>query len=127
MNTGSTTPECALRAAEAVEEGNRAGQIETRGIDFIPAPERHGRPFELFWVWMGANINYLSFAFGGLLIIIGLSVWEAVAVTLLGNLWWIAVGWLSISGPHPAPRASPSCGHSSEFAATGSSGPARDW
>lgn len=73
--------------------------IEVRGIDFIPDEERHGHPFDLFWVWMGSNVNYLSFTFGGLLILIGLSVWEAIIVTVLGSLWWIAVGWLSVSGP----------------------------
>ncbi|WGW12302.1 cytosine permease [Saxibacter everestensis] len=99
MNGESTTPANSSAPGEVVEETNRAGHIETRGIDFIPGPERHGRPFELFWVWMGANVNYLSFAFGGLLIIIGLSVWEAVVVTIIGNLWWVAVGWLSVSGP----------------------------
>lgn len=73
--------------------------IEVHGIDYIPSQERHGRPFELFWVWMGSNVNYLSFVFGGLLILIGLTVWEAIIVCVLGNLWWIAVGWLSVSGP----------------------------
>ena len=87
------------------DDGARAAQpapsspIEVRGIDFIPDDERHGRPFDLFWVWMGSNVNYLSFTFGGLLILIGLSVWEAIIVTVLGSLWWIAVGWLSVSGP----------------------------
>ena len=59
--------------------------VEVHGIDYIPSQERHGRPFELFWVWMGSNVNYLSFVFGGLLILIGLTVWEAIAVTILGR------------------------------------------
>lgn len=75
------------------------GLIETRGLDYIPSAERHGKPFDLFWVWMGANVNYLSFVFGGLLILIGLSVWEAIVASVIGNLWYLAVGWLSVSGP----------------------------
>lgn len=86
-------------AADGNKRGASSSLVEVHGIDFIPHEERHGRPFDLFWVWMGSNVNYLSFTFGGLLILIGLSVWEAIIVTLLGNLWWIAVGWLSVSGP----------------------------
>ncbi|GAA1496816.1 purine-cytosine permease family protein [Paeniglutamicibacter kerguelensis] len=99
MNRESEAFAHSSATGEALEDTNRAGHIETRGLDFIPGPERLGRPFELFWVWMGGSVNYLSFAFGGLLILIGLSVWEAVVVTIIGNLWWIAVGWLSVSGP----------------------------
>lgn len=81
------------------EQRDTPGHIESHGLDYIPAEERHGRSVDLFWVWMGANVNYLSFTFGGLLILIGLSVWEAIVVTIVGNLWYIAVGWLSVSGP----------------------------
>ncbi len=99
MNRESEAFAHSSATGEALEDTNRAGHIETRGLDYIPGPERHGRPFELFWVWMSGNVNYLSFVFGGLLILIGLSVWEAIIVTIIGNLWWIAVGWLSVSGP----------------------------
>ncbi|HEY9266149.1 MAG TPA: cytosine permease [Mycobacterium sp.] len=93
---GNTVPrEDGVPASQPVH----SSPVEVRGIDFIPDAERHGRPFDLFWVWMGSNVNYLSFTFGGLLILIGLNVWEAIIVTLLGSLWWIAVGWLSVSGP----------------------------
>ncbi|MFF2388086.1 purine-cytosine permease family protein [Agromyces sp. NPDC058104] len=78
---------------------DRAGRIETRGIDVVPEAERHGRPSSLFWVWASANVNYLYFAFGGILILLGLPLWEALAITVIGNLWWIAVGWLAVSGP----------------------------
>jgi nucleobase:cation symporter-1, NCS1 family len=78
---------------------DRAGHIEQHGIDVIPASERHGRPRELFWVWMSANVVYLYFVLGGVLVLLGLSVWEALAITVIGNLWWAAVGWLAVSGP----------------------------
>lgn len=32
--------------------------IERHGVDLIPDAERHGRPFELFWVWLGGNIIF---------------------------------------------------------------------
>ena len=69
------------------------------GIDVIPPAERHGRPRELFWVWMSANVVYLYFVLGGVLVLLGLSIWEALAITVVGNLWWAAVGWLAVSGP----------------------------
>jgi nucleobase:cation symporter-1, NCS1 family len=78
---------------------DRAGHIETHGADFIPDSERHGRPRELFWVWMSANVVYLYFVLGGVLMLLGLSLAEALAITVVGNLWWAAVGWLAISGP----------------------------
>jgi purine-cytosine permease-like protein len=78
---------------------DRAGHIETHGIESIPESDRHGRPSGLFWVWMSANVGYLYFVIGGVLMLLGLSIWEALAVTVLGNLWWAAVGWLAVSGP----------------------------
>lgn len=73
--------------------------VEVRGTDYIPADERHGRPRSLFWVWMSANVVYLYFVFGGVLMLLGLSLWEALLVSVIGNLWWIAIGWIATSGP----------------------------
>jgi NCS1 family nucleobase:cation symporter-1 len=100
----SASPDPATLAAPADQAGqapatDRAGHIEQHGIDVIPASERHGRPRELFWVWMSANVVYLYFVLGGVLVLLGLSVWEALAITVIGNLWWAAVGWLAVSGP----------------------------
>jgi purine-cytosine permease-like protein len=89
----------AMTAQAAEPSTDRAGHIETHGADYIPASERHGRPRELFWVWMSANVVYLYFVIGGVLMLLGLSLWEALAITVAGNLWWAAVGWLAISGP----------------------------
>lgn len=95
----STTTQPAPPGAPSPAPQYSTAHVEVHGLDYIPSAERHGRPFDLFWVWMGANVNYLSFVFGGLLILIGLSLWEAIIVTVIGNLWYIAVGWLSVSGP----------------------------
>ena len=48
---------------------------------------------------MSANVVYLYFVLGGVLMLLGLSIWEALAITVVGNLWWAAVGWLAVSGP----------------------------
>lgn len=76
-----------------------AGHIEVGGIDVIAADQRHGRPAGLFGIWAAANVTYLYIVYGGLLVVLGLQVWEALIICVLGNLWWFAVGWVSISGP----------------------------
>lgn len=78
---------------------DRVGHVETHGIEHIPASERHGRPSGLFWVWTSANVGYLYFVVGGVLTLLGLPLWEALAITVVGNLWWALVGWLAVSGP----------------------------
>lgn len=92
--TGATAPDRA-----AAPPSDRVGHVETNGIDHIPAAERHGRPSSLFWVWMSANVGYLYFVVGGVLMLLGLPLWEALAITVVGNLWWALVGWLAVSGP----------------------------
>jgi NCS1 family nucleobase:cation symporter-1 len=89
----------APHAESALEPGDVAGHIETRGIDYIPESERHGRPRALFGIWAAANVLYLNFVFGGILILLGLGLWEALAICVLGNLWWFVIGWIAISGP----------------------------
>ncbi|MFE0171301.1 purine-cytosine permease family protein [Streptomyces sp. NPDC059002] len=87
----------ALGATEPTVD--RAGRIEAHGIDHIPDGERHGRPRELFSVWAAANVNYLSLVIGGALVLMGLSLWQAIAVIVVGNLFWLLTGVLAISGP----------------------------
>ncbi len=73
--------------------------IEARGIDRVPLEERHGKPSDLFWVWAAANVNYLYIVLGGLLMVFGLNVWQGLAVVVVGNLFWAAIGLLAVSGP----------------------------
>ncbi|SFS14820.1 Purine-cytosine permease [Microbacterium sp. cf046] len=89
----------AQHAAESSQPGDVAGHIETRGIDYIPSGERHGRPSALFGIWAAANVLYLNFVFGGILILLGLGLWESLVICVLGNLWWFVIGWIAISGP----------------------------
>ena len=43
------------------------GQLETRGIDYIPAVERNSRPANLAWTYFGAQFGYAVYVLGGLL------------------------------------------------------------
>ncbi|WP_051942714.1 purine-cytosine permease family protein [Streptacidiphilus rugosus] len=89
----------AHRPAQQAEPHDFPGRIEARGIDWIPPAERHGHPRELFWVWLAANITYLYFVLGGTMILLGLSVWQSLAVVVAGNLLWLGVGALAVTGP----------------------------
>lgn len=78
---------------------NEPGKIEAHGSDFVQESERRGSPRSLFAVWAGSNVTYLYFVIGGLLVLFGLNVVQAIAVIIAGNLVWLGVGYLSISGP----------------------------
>jgi nucleobase:cation symporter-1, NCS1 family len=75
------------------------GRIETHGIDLIAHGERRGHPRELFAVWAASNVTYLYIVIGGALILLGLGVWQALAVVFAGNAFWALVGLLAVSGP----------------------------
>ena len=87
------------RAGTPPSASDRAGNVEAHGIDHIPEHERHGRPRDLFAVWAAANVNYLSLVVGGSLVLMGLSLAQALAVIVVGNLFWLLTGWLAVSGP----------------------------
>ncbi|MEU6624503.1 cytosine permease [Streptomyces litmocidini] len=95
----STIPDPGAARAEVTPPADRPGRIEAHGIDHIPDSERHGHPRELFSVWAAANVNYLSLVIGGALVLMGLGLWQAVAVTAVGNLFWVLTGLLATSGP----------------------------
>ncbi|MFF0475671.1 purine-cytosine permease family protein [Streptomyces sp. NPDC004284] len=96
----STIPDPGAARAEVTPPvSDRPARIEAHGIDHIPDSERHGHPRELFSVWAAANVNYLSLVIGGALVLMGLSLWQAVAVTVVGNLFWLLTGFLATSGP----------------------------
>ena len=73
--------------------------IELHGIDPIADQERHGRPFELFWVWFAANIGILGIVYGAILTAFGLNLWQSALVALAGSAGsFLLVGVLSAAG-----------------------------
>ena len=80
-------------------ETDRVGRVETRGIEVIPESDRHGHPRELFYVWMTANITVLYLVFGGLMLVFGLPLWQAILAVILGNLAYIFIGMAATVGP----------------------------
>jgi purine-cytosine permease-like protein len=95
----TTTPPASCTRPLGERGSERAGQLETRGIELIPADERGGRPRQLFAVWAAPNVSYLSFVVGATLILMGLTLPQAIGVILVGNLLWICTGTVAASGP----------------------------
>ncbi len=81
-----------------IPDGDQFGHVEARGIDHIPDAERHGRARELFLVWMAPNIMYLDVILGGAMMKLGLGIWPAIGVIVVGNAYWLLVGLVSVSG-----------------------------
>jgi purine-cytosine permease-like protein len=74
--------------------------IEDKGIEHITQGERRGRPAGLFWLWAGAVWNVEYVVYGTLLVVVfGLSFAQSVLVILLGNLFYLLTGVLSLQGP----------------------------
>jgi NCS1 family nucleobase:cation symporter-1 len=77
------------------------GKVESRGIDAIPAAERHGAPRELAFLWAGAFVNYASLFTASLLTTYyGLGVWDGLVAAGLGTVSAaVILGLLSNTGP----------------------------
>lgn len=78
---------------------DRFGHIEVRGIDVIPESDAHGRPREVFWIWLASNAAFTYILLGGVLILIGLNIWQAVIAQILGILFFVLVAFVGTAGP----------------------------
>jgi nucleobase:cation symporter-1, NCS1 family len=83
----------------AVVGSDRPFKIEQRGIDVVPADERHGKPVELFWIWAASLMGIVDLVIGAVVISLGLSLWAAVAAVIIGNLSYFFVGLVAMNGP----------------------------
>lgn len=82
-----------------VRDGDVAGQVEVRGFDYIPEDESHGEPRELFGVWAAANLSLLYLIYGGIVISLGLNIWQALAAIVLAHLSYLLIGQIAKAGP----------------------------
>ncbi len=64
----------------------RATEVEQHGIDTIPPGHRHSRPFDLFRIQFGGANTFATVILGTFPILLGLSLWQAVAATVVGVL-----------------------------------------
>lgn len=84
-------------AAEGGEYG--AFKVEQRGIELIPESERPMRPRHLFWLWAGAVWNVEFLVYGALITSFGLSFVQSVTAILVGNVFFVLLGFASLQGP----------------------------
>ncbi|BBH69238.1 nitrate reductase [Actinoplanes sp. OR16] len=62
----------------------RITEVEQHGIDTIPAAHRHSRPLDLFRIQFGGANTFATVILGTFPILLGLSLWQAVAATVAG-------------------------------------------
>jgi len=87
-------------APPAQPESDKVWSIETHGIDPIPESDRHGRPFDMFWIWCAANISILGIAYGTYLVsFYSLDFPQSILAGIVGTIVsFLLVGWISLAG-----------------------------
>jgi NCS1 family nucleobase:cation symporter-1 len=78
---------------------DRAGQVELLGYDHIPESERHGHPRELFSVWAPAMVAPLYLLLGGILMTLGMNLWQALLAMVVGYAAFALIGLQAVAGP----------------------------
>src|SRR5437660_967229 len=64
-------------------ESDRTWSVEMNGINPISQEQRHGRPFELFWIWFASNVGILGVVYGASYLAgSGLNLWQGLIVGL---------------------------------------------
>jgi NCS1 nucleoside transporter family len=63
------------------------------------------RPSELFWLWAGAIWNVEFLVYGALIVSFGLSFGQAVLAILVGNAFYVVLGFASLQGPETGTTA----------------------
>src|SRR3954454_19494258 len=84
----ATTATTATAAPASRAASDRLGQIETKGVEYIPEAERDSRPANVAAVFLGGNLAFSVIVFGWLPITFGLSFASAFSASLIG----LAVG-----------------------------------
>ena len=79
---------------------DKVWSIETNGINPIPESERHGKPFDMFWIWCAANIGILGISYGTYLVsFYSLNFPQSIAAGILGTvISFLLVGGISLAG-----------------------------
>ena len=83
------------------EYGDAVAKVEPGGVEFISHSERHGKPLDVFFVWLSPNLEFATVFVGTIAIILfGLNFWEAATAIIVGTaLGSVTHGVLSSWGP----------------------------
>lgn len=74
----------ANNAADGLSVDEDAYHVESHGVDIIPVNERHSRPKDVFFVFLGSQMCFGIIVIGGLPVIFGLSFWASIASITVG-------------------------------------------
>ncbi len=103
MTDSSSAGGTALIEADVREGtyGDKVAAIEPGGAEFIPLPERHGKPLGQFWTWVSPNMEFATIFVGMIGVwFFGQTFWMASLAIVLGTaLGSISMGLLSARGP----------------------------
>jgi len=68
------------------EYGERVATVEPGGVEYIALRERHGKPMDVFFVWLSPNLEFATVYVGTIAIILfGLNFWEAATAIIIGT------------------------------------------
>jgi NCS1 family nucleobase:cation symporter-1 len=83
------------------EYGARVATIEPGGVEYIALKERHGKPIDLFPVWLSPNLEFATVFIGVIAVAFsGLNLWQAALAIVLGTgLGALSHSFLSSWGP----------------------------
>ena len=60
--------------------------VELRGLQPVPGPERYGRPFRIFTMWLSPQFTPSALFIGVLAASLGLSFWQGLPAIVIGNI-----------------------------------------
>jgi purine-cytosine permease-like protein len=81
---------------EVILKSNEVFEIEVRGFDHIPEPERNMSLRQVDHLWVGTSVNLFSFALGAIAVTLGLNLWLALAACVVGSLTYVYMACGSI-------------------------------
>lgn len=84
--------------AGIANSANEPWKIEQNGINVVSEQDRKGTPYDLFWVWFGANLGILGVLYGGVIVSFQLGMAASIMAAAIGALSFVLVGLLSIPG-----------------------------
>ncbi len=66
-------------------------RLDAHSIEQIPEADKDSTGWDQFWIWAGANIAPINWILGALGIILGLGLWETIAIIVIGNVVGCAI------------------------------------
>jgi nucleobase:cation symporter-1, NCS1 family len=66
--------------------GERVATVEPGGAEYIALKERHGKPIQLFWMWLSPNLEFATMFVGVIAVLFfGLNLWQAATAIIIGS------------------------------------------